>query len=373
MFQFKKPMKKPSLRKKDKLDIYALEAEAISTGLGTGDLISRSGSRSKAGEEQERSEAGKRNCAYQSALAKAEAVSDALRLRQTVPAAAEEEVNDMGMEEDDLHKSVERATKLALEKQVKKALVGPEAIARLATTIKSSQAADEQNSATEESQKGKVVFTEVEGFVRGLQLDQDARKADATDVLDNEDDSAVATHEKKEDKAGGWPEVSKTVKDEDPMTEDAIEVAPDEMFHEVPIGRGLSGVVKRLHQQGSLEESIDWGGRTMDKKKSKLVGIVDTEDANEKKNKDKYYDRFKDLRIDRRNEFGQIMAPKEAYRMLSHSFHGKVPGKRKQEKRMKQYQEAQKLKQMKNSDTPSLSMERMKEAHAQLKRPYLVL
>ncbi|CAL1398375.1 unnamed protein product [Linum trigynum] len=220
----------------------------------------------------------------------------------------------MGMEEDDLHKSVERARKLALEKQVKKALVGPEAIARLATTIKSSQAADEQNSATEESQKGKVVFTEVEGFVRGLQLDQDARKADATDVLDNEDDSAVATHEKIEDKAGGSPEVSKAVKDEDPMSEDAKEVAPDEMFHEVPIGRGLSGVVKRLHQQGSLKESIDWGGRTMDKKKSKLVGIVDTDDANEKKNKDKDYDQFKDLRIDRRNEFGQIMAPKEAYR-----------------------------------------------------------
>ena len=45
----------------------------------------------------------------------------------------------------------------------------------------------------------------------------------------------------------------------------------------------------------------------------------------------------------------------------------------KQEKRMKQFHEELKLKQMKSSDTPSLSVERMREAQAQLKTPYLVL
>lgn len=45
----------------------------------------------------------------------------------------------------------------------------------------------------------------------------------------------------------------------------------------------------------------------------------------------------------------------------------------KEEKRMKQYQEELKLKQMKNSDTPSLSVQRMREAQAQLKTPYIVL
>ena len=67
------------------------------------------------------------------------------------------------------------------------------------------------------------------------------------------------------------------------------------------------------------------------------------------------------------------MTPKESFRQLSHKFHGKGPGKMKQEKRMKQYQEELKLKQMKNADTPSLSVERMREAQAQLKTPYLVL
>lgn len=59
--------------------------------------------------------------------------------------------------------------------------------------------------------------------------------------------------------------------------------------------------------------------------------------------------------------------------MISHKFHGKGPGKMKQEKRMKQYYEELKMKQMKSSDTPSLSVERMRESQARLKTPYLVL
>ncbi|KAI6672025.1 hypothetical protein NL676_006910 [Syzygium grande] len=97
----------------------------------------------------------------------------------------------------------------------------------------------------------------------------------------------------------------------------------------------------------------------MDKKKSKLVGIAD--------------DGQKEIRIERTDEFGRILTPKEAFRLISHKFHGKGPGKMKQEKRMKQYHEELKLKQMKNSDTPSLSAERMREAQAQMKTPYLVL
>ena len=67
------------------------------------------------------------------------------------------------------------------------------------------------------------------------------------------------------------------------------------------------------------------------------------------------------------------MTPKEAFRIISHKFHGKGPGKMKLEKKIKKYQEELKSKQMKASDTPSESMERMREAQARLKTPYLVL
>lgn len=67
------------------------------------------------------------------------------------------------------------------------------------------------------------------------------------------------------------------------------------------------------------------------------------------------------------------MTPKEAFRKLSHKFHGKGPGKMKQEKRMKQWQEELRLKQMNSGDTPLMSMEKMREAQAKMHTPYIVI
>ena len=51
MLQFKKPKKKKKLRKKDKLDVDALKAEAILAGLGVGDLGSRDDTERKVSRE----------------------------------------------------------------------------------------------------------------------------------------------------------------------------------------------------------------------------------------------------------------------------------------------------------------------------------
>ncbi|KAJ4832085.1 ESCRT II complex subunit Dot2 [Turnera subulata] len=362
MLRFKKPKKKKSLRKKDKLDLDALEREAVSAGLGVGDLGSRSdGRRQAVREQQERSEAEMRKSAYDSALAKADEASKLLRLEQTLTVKAEEDENQVFADDDeDLYKSLERARKLALKNQDAEAF-GPDAIARLATTTASNRITDDQNG---ESEENKVVFTEMEEIVSGIQLDEDAHKPDIDNIFMDEDEAPRVSDEEKKDEAGGWTEVNGTSKDEVPANEDNEEIVPDETIHEVAVGKGLSGALKLLKDRGTLKESIDWGGRNMDKKKSKLVGIVDDDGGNEK---------FKDIRIERTDEFGRIMTPKEAFRMISHKFHGKGPGKMKQEKRMKQYQEELKLKQMKNSDTPSLSVERMRETQERLKTPYLVL
>lgn len=173
MLQFKKPKKKKSLRKKDKLDIDALEAEAISAGLGVGDLGSRNDSRRQARkEEQERSEAEMRHSAYQSAYAKADEASRSLQLVQTSSIRLEDNEDTFIADDDeDLYKSLERARKLALKKQ-EEAASGPEAIALLATTTTSSQTTDDHNTKAGEVQENKVVFTEMEEFVWGLQLDE---------------------------------------------------------------------------------------------------------------------------------------------------------------------------------------------------------
>ncbi|KAB2086741.1 hypothetical protein ES319_A04G055000v1 [Gossypium barbadense] len=368
MLRFKKPKKKKALRKKEKLDIDALEAEAVSAGLGAGDLGSRNDSRRQAIKEEEaRSEAEKRNNAYQAAFAKADEASKSLRLEQTLTVKPEEDENQVfADDEEDLYKSLEKARRLALKKQEEKS--GPQAVALLAATSASNQTTDDQNTSTGEAQENKVVITEMEEFVWGLQLDEEAHKPDSEDVFMDEDEVPGASEQDRENgenEVGGWTEVVDTSADEKPANEDNNEVVPDETIHEIAVGKGLSGALKLLKDRGTLKETIEWGGRNMDKKKSKLVGIVDDDHQTD--------NRFKDIRIERTDEFGRIVTPKEAFRMLSHKFHGKGPGKMKQEKRMKQYQEELKLKQMKNSDTPSLSVERMREAQAQLKTPYLVL
>lgn len=360
MLKLKKPKKKKSLRKKEKLDIDALEAEAISTGLGAADLGSRNDSKRQAArEEQERSEAERRHSAYQAAYAKAEEASKALRMEQGITVARKEEDSPVFADDaEDLQKSLERARKLALKKQNEKAPVGPEAIARLASSVIKSQPTDPQTSTSGEADN-KVVFTEMEEFVWGLQLDEEAHKPTHEDVFMEEDEAPNAPEEKM-DETGGWTEVADSGKAEESKNEDKEEVVLDQTIHEAPVGKGLAGALKMLKERGTLKETIEWGGRNMDKKKSKLVGIYDEEGP-------------KEIHLERTDEYGRILTPKEAFRLLSHKFHGKGPGKMKLEKRMKQYQDERKLKQMTSSEALPQSVERMREAQAQSKTPYLVL
>lgn len=172
LLQFKKPKKKKSLRKKEKLDLDAMEAEAISAGLGASDLGSRTDSRRQvAKEEKEKIEAEIRNRAYQAAYEKAEEASKILRHEQTLTfKSTEDEDIVFGEDYEDLQKSLEQARKLALGKQDETAPAGLQAVALLATSSKEQE--NSQSQYTGEPQEEKVVITEVEEFVLGLQLTQ---------------------------------------------------------------------------------------------------------------------------------------------------------------------------------------------------------
>ncbi|WVZ02840.1 hypothetical protein V8G54_023646 [Vigna mungo] len=299
MLKFKKPKKKKSLRKKDKLDINALEAEAVSSGLGVGDLGSRNNVRRQAiKEEQERLESKIRSNAYQSAYAKAEEASKLLRQEQTLNVKTEEDETPAFVDDDeDLRKSLEKARRLALKKHEEDGVSGPQAIALLATSNHNNET-DGQNPTAGESRENKVVFTEMEEFVWGLHIDEEARKPESEDVFMHDDEEAIVPDEEKTNEAGGWTEVQETNEDEQPNKEDKEEIVPDETIHEVAVGKGLSGALKLLKDRGTLKESIEWGGRNMDKKKSKLVGIVDDDEKEAQKKRE--------IRIERTDEFGRI-------------------------------------------------------------------
>lgn len=126
-------------------------------------------------------------------------------------------------------------------------------------------------------------------------------------------------------------------------------------MREVDVGTGLSGALKLLREQGIFKE----------KSSSKLH--VDVRDNHGKD--DRFKDAFKDIRIDRVDECGRILTEKEAFKKLCHGFHGKKPGKRKQEKRMRKHEDSSKNI-LESSDR---AVERMRQVHAELKSPYIVL
>ncbi|KAG5545889.1 hypothetical protein RHGRI_018146 [Rhododendron griersonianum] len=94
-----------------------------------------------------------------------------------------------------------------------------------------------------------------------------------------------------------------------------IVAPPDEttFLREAPIGKGLAATLKLLEERGALRtQETDHG----------VVGDQET---------------VLGISLERRDEFGRIMTPKEAFRVDCHKFHGKGFGKRKQEKRRKRY------------------------------------
>lgn len=173
MLRFKKPKKKKSLRKKDKLDLSALEAEAVASGLGAEDLGSRKdGKRQAMKEEKERSENEKRSNAYQAAIAKADEASRLLRMEQFQPIQREEDESTVLADyAEDLYKSLERARKLAFTKK-EEAVSGPQAVTHLVASSTNQTTDDNSASGAEETQENTVVFTEMEGFVWGLQRNE---------------------------------------------------------------------------------------------------------------------------------------------------------------------------------------------------------
>ncbi|KAL6110896.1 sart1 [Pungitius sinensis] len=80
-----------------------------------------------------------------------------------------------------------------------------------------------------------------------------------------------------------------------------------------------------------------------------------------------------EVKIEYVDESGRRLTPKEAFRQLSHRFHGKGSGKMKTERRMKKLEEEALLKKMSSSDTPLGTVALLQEKQKSQKTPYIVL
>lgn len=110
----------------------------------------------------------------------------------------------------------------------------------------------------------------------------------------DEDDDMIMSDAVAKDDTSGLAVVKEETSVEVPVkNEEEEELKPDEIVHEAAVGKGLAGALKFLKERGTLNEGTDWGGRTTDKKKSKLAGIEDGP---------------KDIRIERIDEFGRVVS-----------------------------------------------------------------
>merc|ERR1712079_647937 len=73
------------------------------------------------------------------------------------------------------------------------------------------------------------------------------------------------------------------------------------------------------------------------------------------------------------DDSGRSMTSKEAFRYLSHKFHGKGSGKLKTEKRQKKVMEESLMKNMSSTDTPLNTLGKLRQKQKDSATPYVIL
>jgi len=120
-----------------------------------------------------------------------------------------------------------------------------------------------------------------------------------------------------------------------------------EFLHDEPLASGgLAAVLSLAKRRGLLEDAL--------KKKKEA-------------------DPAPNLNLEYPDEYGRPMSQKEAFRKLSHAFHGKAPGKLKREKKMKKYLEELKGKKIGNVDDPTHTISKLKSRQKASGKAFMVL
>uniref|UniRef100_A0A8C7JTC2 Spliceosome associated factor 1, recruiter of U4/U6.U5 tri-snRNP n=1 Tax=Oncorhynchus kisutch TaxID=8019 RepID=A0A8C7JTC2_ONCKI len=236
-----------------------------------------------------------------------------------------------------------------------------------------------------------IVFNATSEFCRTLgdipTYGLSGNREDQEDIMDFEQEAArdgAGGSDSDEDENVGWSIVnvdeeqkqpdfstaSTTILDEEPIVSSGLAAALalcknkgllDTQMQKISRVRAPTGALP--NDNYSIEDKM-----TIDDKYSRREEYRGfTQDFKEK-------DAYKpDVKIEYVDESGRKLTPKEAFRQLSHRFHGKGSGKMKTERRMKKLEEEALLKKMSSSDTPLGTVALLQEKQKSQKTPYIVL
>ncbi|CAG8445967.1 12421_t:CDS:10 [Ambispora leptoticha] len=306
------------------------------------------------------------------------------------------------VDDDDLQQALARARRMANKKVIKTSV---EDIARNLTQNR------EQKNDEGETVRGELVISDTTEFVNSLTLaplinkrteiiaktsssvsavtpppEIIEKQPEKRDLDEEEDVENLPDEIAEEGKKGGW-KAAGVVENQD-MAQIQEEAKLTSVVEEEPlVSSGMAATLALLQQKGfSIKPSDEqlekeriqrdrqkWLGeqrkkdierqneREREKQRAKEKGYRGGGRDNESTYRDREHmremeARFKDYKPDVNleyvDEFGNQLTPKEAFRQLSHKFHGKSSGKAKTEKRLKKLEEERKLKAMSSIDTP---------------------
>ncbi|KAM8938986.1 U4/U6.U5 tri-snRNP-associated protein 1 isoform 2-T2 [Pelodytes ibericus] len=297
------------------------------------------------------------------------------------PAIVEEDELEL-----ELQKQLDKSRRL---KQIQQQKDSSEKIATLVKKLETqrSQEDDEED----DDKKGSIVFNATSEFCRTLgeipTYGLAGNREDQEDLMDfdkDEEESGNENGESDGDENLGWSMVNL---DEEKKQQDYSASSTTILDEEPIVNRGLAAALHLCQNKGLLETTVQKIARVKAPTKclpSAVYCIEDKMAIDDKYSRREEYRGFTqdfkekdgyrpDVKIEYVDETGRKLCPKEAFRQLSHRFHGKGSGKMKTEKRMKKLDEEALLKKMSSSDTPLGTVALLQEKQKAQKTPYIVL
>lgn len=243
----------------------------------------------------------------------------------------------------------------------------------------------------ESEKKNNIVFNATSEFCRTLgdipTYGLSGNREDQEDIMDfeeQEEKDDAGDSDSDMDENVGWSTVNL---DEEQKSTDFTTASATILDEEPIVNSGLAAALLLCKNKGLLDTQMQKVARVKATKGAlpnvnycieDKMGFDDKYSRREEyrgftqdfKEKDSYKP---DVKIEYVDESGRKLTPKEAFRQLSHRFHGKGSGKMKTEKRMKKLEEEALLKKMSSSDTPLGTVALLQEKQKSQKTPYIVL
>ncbi|XP_054847838.1 U4/U6.U5 tri-snRNP-associated protein 1 isoform X2 [Eublepharis macularius] len=296
------------------------------------------------------------------------------------PGALEEDEAEL-----ELQKQLEKGRKLRQIQQLK------DSGEKVIEIVRKLETGRNQEDDDELERKGAIVFNATSEFCRTLgeipTYGLAGNREDQEELMDFERDderSANGGSDSDGEENIGWSTVNL---DEEKQQQDFSASSTTILDEEPIVNRGLAAALMLCQNKGLLETTVQKVARVKAPNKSLPSAVYCIEDKmaiDDKYSRREEYrgftqdfkekDGYKpDVKIEYVDETGRKLTPKEAFRQLSHRFHGKGSGKMKTERRMKKLDEEALLKKMSSSDTPLGTVALLQEKQKAQKTPYIVL